>query len=159
METQIFVLRTTANREDQVVDFIGSNVQKKKLEVYTIIRAHGMRGYIFIEAKDRQSAEESYIGIPYAKGLLPKPVEYKEIEGMLEQVKIQVNIQKNDIVEIITGPFKREKAKVVRIDTQKEEVVLELLETAIPIPLTLKLDAVKVIRRENATEEELSSSQ
>src|SRR3989344_169590 len=141
METQIFVLRTTANREDQVVDFIGSNVQKKKLEVFAIIRAHGMRGYIFIEAKDRQAAEESYIGIPYAKGLLPKPVEYKEIEG------------------IITGPFKREKAKVVRIDTQKEEVVLELLETAIPIPLTLKLDSVKVIRRENATEEELTSSQ
>ncbi len=159
METQIFVLRTTANREDQVVDFIGSNVQKKKLDVYAIIRAHGMRGYIFIEAKDRQAAEECYIGIPYAKGLLPKPVDYKEIEGMLEQVKISVNIQKNDIVEIITGPFKREKAKVVRIDIQKEEVVLELLETAIPIPLTLKLDSVKVIRRENATEEELSSSQ
>ncbi|MSR86072.1 transcription elongation factor Spt5 [Candidatus Woesearchaeota archaeon] len=159
METQIFVLRTTANREDQVIDFIGSNAQKKKLEVYAIIRAHGMRGYIFIEAKDRQAAEESFTGIPYAKGLLPKPVEYKEIEGMLEQVKIQVNIQKNDIVEIITGPFKREKAKVVRIDIQKEEVVLELLETAIPIPLTLKLDSVKVIRRENATEEELSSSQ
>ena len=159
MKTQIFVLRTTANREDQVVDFIGSNVQKKKLEVYAIIRPHGMRGYIFVEAKDRQAAEESYMGIPYAKGLLPKPVDYKEIEGMLEQVKIQLNIQKNDIVEIITGPFKREKAKVVRIDTTKEEVVLELLETAIPIPLTLKLDSVKVIRRENATEEELSSSQ
>jgi transcriptional antiterminator NusG len=154
METQIFVLRTTANREDQVVDFITSHVQKKKLEVYSVIRPHGMRGYIFLEAKDRQSAEESFSGIPYAKGLLPKPVDYKEIEPMLEQVKIKVNIQKNDIVEIITGPFKREKAKVVRIDTQKEEVVLELLETAIPIPLTLKLDAVKVIRRENATEEE-----
>ena len=159
METQIFVLRTTANREDQVVDFVASNAQKKKLEVYAILRPHGMRGYIFIEAKDRQAVEESFTGIPYAKGILPKPVEYKEIEGMLEQVKIQVNIQKNDIVEIITGPFKREKAKVVRIDIQKEEVVLELLETAIPIPLTLKLDAVKVIRRENATEEELSSSQ
>ena len=32
METQIFVLRTTANREDQVLDFISSNVLKKKLE-------------------------------------------------------------------------------------------------------------------------------
>lgn len=155
METQIFVLRTTANREDQVIDFISSNVQKKKLEVYAVIRPHGMRGYIFIEALDRQAAEECFQGIPYAKGLLPKPVDYKEIEGMLEQVKIKVNIQRNDIVEIITGPFKREKAKVVRIDIQKEEVVLELLETAIPIPLTLKLDAVKVIRRENATEEEI----
>jgi len=160
METQIFALRTTANREDQVVDFITSTVQKKKLEVYSVIRPHGLRGYIFIEALDRESVEESFVGVPYAKGLLPKTVQYSEIEPMLEQVKTQINIQKNDIVEIISGPFKRENAKVVRIDTQKEEVVLELLETAIPIPLTLKLDSVKVIRREGdaAPDDESGSS-
>ncbi len=73
---------------------------------------------------------------------------------MLEQVKREVNIQKNDIVEIISGPFKREKAKVTRIDQQKEEVIVELLESAIPIPITVKLDAVKVIRRESEEEPE-----
>ena len=149
MENQIFALRTTANREDQVVDFVSSNVEKKKIEVYTIIRPHGMRGYIFLEAKDRQSAEEAYYGIPYAKGLLAKPIDYSEIEPMLEQVKVQMNIQKYDIVEIISGPFKREKAKITRIDQQKEEVIVELLETAVPIPITLKMDSVKVIRRES----------
>ncbi|MDP3918460.1 MAG: transcription elongation factor Spt5 [Nanoarchaeota archaeon] len=149
----IFALRTTANREDQVVDFVISNVEKKRLPVFSILKAHGMRGYIFIEALNRESAEEAYIGVPYAKGLLGKPVSYEEIEPMIEQAKAVVNIQKNDIVEIISGPFKREKAKVTRIDSQKEEVVLELLETAIPIPLTMKLDAIKVIRREKDEEE------
>jgi len=91
MESQIFVLRTTANREEQVIDFVSSNAQKKKLEVYSIIHPHGMRGYVFLEAKDRQAAEESFIGIPYAKGLLPKPVEMKEIEPMLEQVAIKTS--------------------------------------------------------------------
>ena len=153
MENQIFALRTTANREDQVVDFLSSNVEKKKIEVYTIIRPHGMRGYIFIEAKDRESAEEAYYGIPYAKGLLSKPIEYSEIEPMLEHVKVQMNIQKYDIVEIISGPFKREKAKITRIDQQKEEVIVELLETAVPIPITLKMDSVKVIRRESEDDE------
>jgi transcriptional antiterminator NusG len=86
--------------------------------------------------------------------LLPNTIEYKEIEHMLEQVKIQVNIQKNDIVEIISGPFKREKAKVTRIDQAKEEVIVELLEAAVPIPITVKLDAVKVIRREEEKENE-----
>ena len=47
MESQIFVLRTTANREEQVIDFVSSNAQKKKLEVYSIIHPHGMRGYFF----------------------------------------------------------------------------------------------------------------
>ncbi len=155
METQIFALRTTANREDQVVDFLSSNVMKKKLDVYAIIRPHGMRGYIFIEAKDKQSIEAAYYGIPYAKGVLDKPIDYSEIEPMLEQVKVQVNIQRNDIVEIISGPFKREKAKITRIDNTKEEIIVELLETAVPIPITLKMDSVKVIRREaEDTEEE-----
>lgn len=153
-ETNIFALRTTANREDQVIDFISSNVHKKKLAVYSIVRPHGMRGYIFIEAADRASAEESYAGVPYAKGLLGKTVRYEEIEPMIEQTKVTVNIQRNDIVEIISGPFKRENAKIVRVDLQKEEVIVELLETAIPIPLTLKLDAVKVIRREDTEEEQ-----
>ena len=144
----IFTIRTTANREEQVVDFIASNVQKKKLNVYSLIKAHGLRSYVFIEADSQQVAEESFKGVPYAKGLLPKAVEYKEIEQMLEPVKTQVNIQKNDIIEIISGPFIREKAKVKRINQQKEEVIVELLEAAVPIPITIKLDAVKVIRRE-----------
>ena len=149
----IYALRTTSNREDQVMDFLSSNISKKKLPVFSVIRPHGLRGYIFIEAENRQSAEEAYYKVPYARGILPKPVEYTEIEHMLEQVKVQVNIQPNDIVEIISGPFKREQAKVTRIDQTKEEVVVELLEAAVPIPITLKMDALKIIRRDDEDEE------
>src|SRR3989338_4718675 len=148
MENKIFVLKTTANREDQVLDFVTENIKKKNLEVYSIIRPHGLRGYIFLEAKSKQEVEESFKGVPYARGLLSNSIEYKEISNMLEQVKIEVNIQKGDIVEIIAGPFKREKAKITRIDKQKEEVIVELLEAAVPIPITVKLDSVKVIRRD-----------
>ena len=154
MENKIFALRTTANREEQVMDFITSHAQKKKLEVYAVIHPHGMRGYIFVEAKNREAVEEAFHGVPYAKGILPAPIDYKEIEATLEQVKVQMNIEKNDIVEIISGPFKREKAKVTRVDQQKEEVIVELLEAAVPIPITVKLDSVKVIRRETEPEEE-----
>ncbi len=145
----IFVLRTTANREDQVMDFVASNAAKKKLEIYSVVRPHGMRGYIFVEAATRADAEQACFKIPYARGILPQPVKYSEIEHLLEQVKYEMNIQKNDIVEIISGPFKRENAKVTRIDKTKEEVVVELLEAAVPIPITVKMDAVKVIRRES----------
>lgn len=153
----IFALRTTANREDQVMDFIVSNVEKKGLNVFSIVRPHGMRGYIFIEASTRIDAEQAAFNIPYARGLLPKEIKYSEIEHMLEKKKKDINIQKNDIVEIIAGPFKREKAKITRIDPQKEEVIVELLEAAVPIPITLKLDSVKVIRREAEGPEEDSS--
>lgn len=148
-ESKIFAIRTTANREDQVMDFLMSNAERKKLDVFAIIRPHGMRGYIFVESADKTSAEQAAYGIPYARGVLGDEVDYHEIEHMLEQVKKEVNIQKNDIAEIITGPFKREKAKITRVDKQKGEVVVELLEAAVPIPITVKIDSVKVIRRED----------
>ena len=105
-----------------------------------------------MEAGRRIDAERAAHGIPYARGILPAEVNYSEIEHMLEQVKKEINIQKNDIAEIISGPFKREKCKITRVDKQKEEVVVELLEAAVPIPITVKIDAVKVIRREDQEE-------
>jgi len=153
-DAKIFSLRTTANREDQVMDFVSANAEKKGYNIYSIIRPHGMRGYIFLEAGSKQDAEEASFNIPYARGVLPKEIDYKEIEHMLEMVKVEKNIQKNDIVEIISGPFKREKAKITRIDKVKEEVVVELLEAAVPIPITVKMDSVKVIRREKEEKEE-----
>jgi len=121
VKSNIFALRTTANREDQVMDFVSSNAAKKKHKVYSIIRAHGMRSYVFLEAASRIEAEQAAFNVPYARGVLPKEIDYSEIEHMLEPVKVEMNIQKNDIVEIISGPFKRENAKVTRIDHAKEE--------------------------------------
>lgn len=155
MKTKIFALRTTANREDQVMDFVYSNAKKKGLDVYAVIRPHGMRGYIFLEARDKQSAEQAAFGVPYARGILGEAVDYAEIEHMLAQVKREISIKQNDIVEIISGPFMREQAKVTRVDKTKEEVVVELLEAAVPIPITVKIDAVRVIRRDSSDDEEI----
>lgn len=151
--TQIFTLRTTANREEQVMDFISANVTKKKIQVYSVVHPHGMRGYIFVEAESQSDVEQAIHGIPYAKGLIGRSIPYTDIEHMFEQHKVQANIKKNDIVEIISGPFKREKAKVTRIDHTKEDVVVELLDAAVPIPITVKFDAVKVIRSDGEAEE------
>ena len=90
MENKIFTLRTTANREDQVVDFISANITKKGLDVYSVFRTHGLRGYIFIEAKGIDDAELAYQGVPYARDLLRKPVDYSEIEHMIETYSLMV---------------------------------------------------------------------
>jgi len=150
MASEIYAVRTAANREDQVVDFLIPKLEKEsQLEVFSVIRPHGMRGYIFIEAGSKADAEMALARVPYARGLLPAQIPYPEIEHMLEQVKVEMNIHKSDIVELISGPFKRENAKVVRINKVKEEIVVELLEAAVRIPITVSMDSVKVIRREN----------
>ncbi len=149
VKSTIYTLRTTANREEQVMDFVTSNAIKKGLDIFSVVHPHGMRGYIFIEAASRRDAEEAAFRVPYARGILPHTIQYKDIEHMLEKSKkVEMDIRKNDIAEIITGPFKREKCRITRIDRAKDEVVVELLESAVPIPITLKIDAIKVIRRD-----------
>jgi len=144
----IYIIKVTTNKEDRALELISDKVHKKNLLVYSLARPHGLRGYIFLEAEDRESAEEAAYNLPYVKGIIGKTVSYEEIKNMLEPVMEEINIEKGDIVEIIGEPFKKEKAKVIRIDKTKGEAVVTLLAAVVPIPVTVKLDNVKVIRRE-----------
>jgi transcriptional antiterminator NusG len=148
----IFIVKVTTNKEERVLDMIADRVQKKNLNVFSVLRPHGLRGYILLEAEDRESAEESAFDLPYVKGIIGKTIAYEEIKNMVEPSIATVSIKEGDIVEIIAEPFKKEKAKVLRIDKQKEEVVVSLLGAVVPLSVTVKLDNVKVIRREEGDE-------
>ena len=144
----IFIIKVTTNKEERALDMISEKVEKKDLEVFSVSRPHGLRGYILLEAENRESAEEAVFNLPYVKGIIGKTIGYDEIKNMIEPTALTVSIKDGDIVEIISEPFKKEKAKVIRIDKQKEEVVVSLLAAVVPLPVTIKLDNVKVIRRE-----------
>ncbi len=144
----IFIIKVTTNKEDRALEMISDKVRKHSLQVYALARPHGLRGYLFLEAEDRESAEEAVYNLPYVKGIIGKTVTYEEIKNMIEPVLEEINIEKGDIVEIIGEPFKKEKAKVIRIDKGKGEVVVTLLAAVVQIPVTVKLDNVKVVRRE-----------
>jgi len=148
----IFIIKVTTNKEERAVDMISEKAEKKNLNVFSVSRPHGLRGYIFLEAADRDSAEESVFNLPYVKGIIGKTISYEEIKNMVEPTATTVSIREGDIVELIAEPFKKEKAKVIRIDKQKEEVVVSLLGAVVPLPVTVKIDNVKVIRREEDEE-------
>jgi transcriptional antiterminator NusG len=57
------------------------------------------------------------------------------------------------MVELISGPFKGEKARVVRVDIKKEEITVELFEATVPIPVTVRGDSIKVLQKEEAEDE------
>jgi transcription termination/antitermination protein NusG len=149
----IFIIKVTTNKEERAVDLIAERATNKNLNVYSVSRPHGLRGYVLLEAEDRESAEEAAYDLPYVKGIIGKTIEYKEIENMIEPSVESININEGDIVEIISEPFKKEKAKVLRIDKQKEEVVVSLLGAVVPLPVTIKMDNVRVIRREEMEQE------
>ncbi len=149
----IFVVKVTTNKEERALDVIASTILRKKLNVYAIAKPKGLRGYVILESEDRDSAEEACFGLPYVKGIIGKTISYDEVKNMVEHNVETVSIEQDDIVEILTEPFKKEKAKVLRIDKQKKEVVVSLLGAVVQIPVTIKIENVKVIRRGGEQEE------
>ena len=150
----IFIIKVTTNKEEKAIDMISERIEKKELNVFSVAKPHGFRGYILLEAEDRESAEEAVFNLPYIKGIIGKTITYEEIKNMIEPTITSISIKDGDIVEMIGQTFKGEKAKVLRIDKQKEEVVISLLGALVQFPVTVKLDNIKVIRREEGEDED-----
>ena len=149
----IFVVRTTAGRERQVVDKLAI-VGRKNQNISAILSPHRVRGYIFVEAFSRDEVVTSVYGLGHAKGIIHESVLISKIEHFLTAEPVKVSIRENDIIELISGPFKGEKAKVTRVAADKEEIVVALLDTTVPIPMKVSTDSVRVIQTEEREEEE-----
>jgi transcriptional antiterminator NusG len=149
----IFIIKVTTNKEERALEMISERAEKKQLNVFSVVKPHGLRGYVILEAADRESAEEAVFNLPYIKGIIGKTLVYEEIRNMLEPKVEDINIEIGDIVEMIGQTFKGEKAKVTRLDKVKGEVVVSLLGASVPIPVTIKIDNIKVIRREKEESE------
>lgn len=144
----IYVYRVTAGQEKVVLDMLMKKIKKEALKVYSIAHFEDLKGYLIVEGEDEVSVRQAGLRIPHIKGVLDKPMALKDIEGMIEAAKPAVlSVSKGDLVELISGPFKGEKARIIKIDTNKDEVTVELSEVAVPIPVTIKANTIKVFQK------------
>lgn len=143
----ILAIRTTTGRENAVIDSLISRIKSRHIPVKSLIQTEELRGYIFVEVDETDSLQEAIKGVPHIRGVLGKDVSIEQIDRFLIPEKQVIKIEIGDIVEIISGPFKGEKAKVTRNDEIKNEVTVELLEAAIPIPVTIPLAATRLYEK------------
>lgn len=139
-----YALRVTAGQEKIVADLLRNRVGKLKLNVYSIIVLEGFKGYILVEAPEESDARRLAFQVPNVKGVLPGDISADDIKKMIDAKPQILSLSKGDIVEVINGPFKGDRAKVVKLDLEKEEATIELLEVTVPIPITTKLSWLKI---------------
>ena len=151
----IWTIRTTVGRENSVVDTLSSKIKNTGAAVSAILHPGELKGYIFVEG-DAAAIESVIAGVPHVRGLIRKEVRIEELKKFLEVKVTEIKINRGDIIEIVGGPFKNERGKVTRVDTAKGEVTIELLEAAIPIPITVAIEMVKLI--ESAEKAEAKAS-
>lgn len=149
-ESQIYIVRVTAGREAQLTARLHARLLTENEGVYAIMRPEQIKGYIFVEGNTREAVVQAIYGLRHAKGVIENPIAFDDVTHFFEPAAKKMVIDKNDIIELISGPYRGEKARVRRVDKAKEKVVVELLEAAVPIPITVSLDSVRVIDRKSS---------
>lgn len=151
-ETSIFAIRTTIGQEKNTADMMQSRIEIKDIPIKAVLVPQDIRGYIFIEADGKSAVERAKSGIKHTKGLIERKVPIKEVEEMLEPKPTVSGMEKGDVVELTGGPFKGERARIIRIEDTKEEATVELFEATVPIPVTVRGDQVRVVEKKREEE-------
>lgn len=147
-QQSVLAIKTQIGHERTVADTLASRSETLNLGVQSILCPQALRGYIIVEAMNTDRLAETVRQIKRARGVVEGEMSFDEINHYLTPKPLVSGIVEGDIVELIAGPFKGEKARVQLIDESKEEITVELFEALVPIPVTVKGDSVRVIEKD-----------
>jgi len=134
--------RTTRGREKTAINASRSQIKTSDLDIKAVFHPEDLRGYIFIEGSE-QAIRDLASEVRNINGVIDEEVDVEEIEKYLDEEEEDITIEVGDKVEVISGPFKGEEAKIDRVDEGNREVTIELLDAAVPIPTTVDIDSVR----------------
>ena len=152
---RIFAVKTTVNQEHAVANMVEGAIKEKPLSEHglkAILVPDELRGYVLVEASFPEMLEQIVQSIPHARGLVKGDMGLEEIEHFLTPKPSVTGILEGSIIEIVSGPFKGERARVKKVDEAHEEITIELFEAMVPIPVTVRGDSVRVLSKEENEE-------
>ncbi len=147
---RIFAIKTTSKQERTVADNILKAIETKAtdIQVTAIIVPNELQGYVLIETPEQRNRIEQLVElIAHARVVTKGETSLAEVGHFLIPKPVVAGIDEGTIVELIAGPFKGEKAVVKRVDSAKEEITVELYESVVPIPITVRGDNVRVVEK------------
>ncbi|BBG26660.1 transcription elongation factor Spt5 [Sulfuracidifex tepidarius] len=143
-----YAVKVTGGQEINVALMLEERIKTNNLsEIYSILVPHSLKGYIVIEAGGPHIVKLLINGIRNVKGLAQGLLNKNDVAKMISSNLVKVNLEKDQMVEINSGPFRGMQAQVVRVEEEKGEVVLNILESAFPLTVTVPIDQVKVLKR------------
>jgi transcription termination/antitermination protein NusG len=161
---KIYAVKATAGQERVVAELLYREAKSKKAmldaeggKIYSVLYTTGLKGYILVEANSPGVVEDLAREVPKTRGLLMKEkgnlesacvIPISDLDKTLKPKPIVSEVNRGDLIELIAGPFKGEKARIAKIDKDKNEITVELIEAAVPIPVIVSGDDIKVLVRE-----------
>ena len=144
IKSHLFAIRTTGGQEKVVMNLLEAKAKMNKINIQSVLLVDNLKGYVVIEAKDPNDAYQAVEGVRHIRGQLRGELEFKDIEGYLVKKSTVSTLAVDNVVEITGGPFKGMKATITRIDPEKEEATVVLLDASYQLPVTVDANYLKL---------------
>ena len=141
--SHLFAVRTTGGQEKVVLRLLEAKMRTGSINVQSILLVDNLKGYVVVEAEDPQDMFNAIQGIRHVKGQLRGELQFSEIENYLIKKSTVSELAVDGIVEVSGGPFKGMKATITRVDHDKEEATVILLDAPYQLPVTVDANYLK----------------
>jgi transcriptional antiterminator NusG len=146
MRTSLYAVKVTNGQERTVAEMLSDKAKVEGLSILAILALAELKGYIIIEAERPHIVDELIRGMRHTRQRVQGVISPEEVDHYLETRPIVEGLEEGTLVEVIAGPFKGMQAKVMRVDTTKEEVTIEILEASFTLPITVHADYVRELK-------------
>ena len=143
--SHLFAVRTTGGQEKIVMRLLEARIKMGKINIQSVVLLSDLKGYVVVEAQDVSAMFDAIQGIRHVRGQLRGELTYDEIEKYLIRKSTVSELAVENTVEIIAGPFKGMKATVTRLDIEKEEATVILLDATYQLPVTVDANYLKLV--------------
>jgi len=148
----IVALKTQVGKEVEVARDLGNKIKQNRVDYVFSILVPGetskLKGYVFVETIQPDRILSFIKNVKGIKGVVKGEMDISEIMHYLAPKAAVETLQVGNFVELVDGPFKGEKGRIIEIDAANDKIVVELTESLVPIPITVKAGSVRVIEKE-----------
>ncbi|MGC9114390.1 MAG: transcription elongation factor Spt5 [Fervidicoccaceae archaeon] len=142
-----FLVKTTARQEQNVAALIERKVKTQALDIYSIIVHPELKGYLILESPKSSVVDLAIRDLPNIRRRVQGTMSLEDVERIIKPKEVIEGLNPGDMVEVIAGPFQGIKAQVIQVDKERRELVLNILESAYPLKVTVSGDYVKPIKK------------
>ncbi|MEB3760537.1 MAG: transcription elongation factor Spt5 [Desulfurococcales archaeon] len=148
IKTRFYAIPVTGSTELKVAMVFAERTQVMGLDVRSIVVPAGMKGYVIVELGNPGDLYDLIRGVRNVKRRRPLLMKPEEVVKLARPVVEIPELKRDQIVEIIGGPFKGMRGRVVEVYESRGEVDLVLLESEFHMVITVPIEQVKLAESE-----------
>lgn len=140
---KIYAVSVVGGYEEKIALVFAERAQTLKLDVKSIVYSEDLKGTVIVEIGDPKDLFYLIRGVKNVKRRRPIAIGLQEVVKLLKPPVSLPTLTKGQLIEIVGGPFKGMKGRVVEIYPTRGEADITLLEGDSKIVVTIPTEYIK----------------